>query len=99
MCNSYFKMKMYCFLTFVAATVLLACGQGHAGVNFNDFSSTAGLTLNGNAAVVGTDLRLAPAQPGRRGQRELARSGVVFERAFSQATKTRPAVPSMMTSL
>jgi hypothetical protein len=74
MCNSYFKMKIYYFLTFVAAMVLLACGQAHAGVNFNDFSSTAGLTLNGNAAGNvnnGIDpnpvLRLAPAQTGQRG--------------------------------
>jgi len=74
MCNSYFKIKIYYFLTFVAATVLLACGQAHAGVNFNDFSSTAGLTLNGNAdgnVNNGIDpnpvLRLAPAQIGQRG--------------------------------
>lgn len=67
MCNSYFKSKIYYFLTFVAATVLLACGQAHAGVNINDFSTTTALTLNGNAAVVGTDLRLAPAQTGQAG--------------------------------
>ncbi len=30
---------------------------------------------------------------------ELARSGVVFEHAFSQATKTRPSCPSLMTPL
>jgi hypothetical protein len=67
-------MKIYYFLTFVAATVLLACGQAHAGVNFNDFSSTAGLTLNGNAAGNvnnGIDpnpvLRLASAQTGQKG--------------------------------
>jgi len=29
----------------------------------------------------------------------LFRNGVIFERAFSQATKTRPSVPSIMTSL
>jgi len=60
-------MKIYYFLLFIAAFVLLACGQSHAGVNFDNFSSTAGLQLNGNAAQVGSALRIVPAAQQRAG--------------------------------
>jgi hypothetical protein len=66
-------MKL-CYIMIFVAAMLLTCGQVHAGVNFNDFSGTAGLTLNGNAAGNvnnGIDpnpvLRLAAAQTGQVG--------------------------------
>jgi len=43
--------------------------------NYGDFSSTAGLHLNGNAAVVGTALRLAPAINSQRGSAFLTDAG------------------------
>lgn len=59
-------------LGFIAALCALAVSTGaSAGTisfSFPNFSSTAGLTLNGNAAVVGgTDLRLAPATTNQGG--------------------------------
>ena len=51
-----------------AAMSLAVCTSASASVIlFNDFSSTAGLTINGNAANVGTVLRLAPALQSQRG--------------------------------
>ncbi len=49
-----------------AALVALCAGPaGAQSFSYPDFSSTAGLTLLGNAAVSGTDLRLTPALEGQ----------------------------------
>ncbi|MDX1486652.1 MAG: L-type lectin-domain containing protein [Acidiferrobacterales bacterium] len=50
-----------------AALALAFAGTASASIIFTDFSSTAGLTLNGNAATVGPVLRLAPSSIGQRG--------------------------------
>ncbi len=59
---------------FTLATMVIALGSLNAHavtVNYNDFSSTAGLTLNGSAGVVNTSdgdvMRLTPAVVGRNG--------------------------------
>jgi len=46
---------------FVATLVMASSGLG-AGVNFPDFSSVAGLSINGDAAQAGDELRLTEAQ-------------------------------------
>src|SRR3569832_2208642 len=52
----------------VAACILTLAGQaGAAVISYPDFSSVAGLTLNGNAAQVGNVLRLTPANYGDSG--------------------------------
>ena len=52
----------------VAACILTLAGQaGAAVISYPDFSSVAGLTLNGNAAQVGNVLRLTPANYGESG--------------------------------
>jgi len=52
----------------VAACILALAGQaGAAVISYPDFSSVAGLTLNGNAAQVGNVLRLTPANYGESG--------------------------------
>lgn len=55
--------------TLLASAVLLAfAGQSQATLlSFPDFSSTSGLTLNGNAAQVGNVLRVTPANFGQAG--------------------------------
>ena len=55
--------------TLLASAVLLAfAGQSQAALlSFPDFSSTSGLTLNGNAAQVGNVLRVTPANFGQAG--------------------------------
>ncbi|HCZ13897.1 MAG TPA: PEP-CTERM sorting domain-containing protein [Candidatus Accumulibacter sp.] len=51
-----------------AACILTLAGQaGAAVISYPDFSSVAGLTLNGNAAQVGNVLRLTPADYGQSG--------------------------------
>ena len=57
------------FQTLLASAVLLAfAGQSQAALlSFPDFSSTSGLTLNGNAAQVGNVLRVTPANFGQAG--------------------------------
>lgn len=55
-------------LVSAAALALTTVGANAALViNYADFSSTAGLTLNGNAAQVGNVLRVTPALPGQAG--------------------------------
>lgn len=48
-------------ITFTAAASTLAVSTANATIVYTDFSSTAGLQLNGSAAQVGTVLRLTPA--------------------------------------
>lgn len=54
-----------------ALTLAAACfstgAQAAVVLNYSDFSSTAGLTLNGNAAQVGDVLRVTPAIDGQAG--------------------------------
>ena len=56
-------------LSAVIAIVTLGLGlqAGAAVISFPDFSSTAGLTLNGSAAAVGNVLRVTPAIDGQAG--------------------------------
>jgi hypothetical protein len=49
------------------AAFVLASLSASADFTYNDFSSTAGLQLNGNAAQVGNVLRLTPALAGQSG--------------------------------
>ena len=67
MFNSHFKINTSCLFVLAATTALLTCGQAHAGINFSDFSSTAGLQLNGNAAQAGNALRIVPASSSQAG--------------------------------
>jgi hypothetical protein len=60
------------FLTPVCALALLAVGPGSASLqattlNYPDFSSVAGLQINGNAAQVGNVLRVTPSLPSQSG--------------------------------
>ena len=50
----------------VATLVMASSGLG-AGVSFHNFSSVAGLTINGDSAKVGNELRLTEAQPDQVG--------------------------------
>lgn len=62
-------MKQMNLKSWMAALALAGSASAQAGVvlSFNDFSSTAGLTLNGNAAQVGNVLRVTPAIDGQAG--------------------------------
>ena len=44
-----------------AAAAIIAPTASAAAINFNDFSSVAGLSINGNASQVGNELQLTPA--------------------------------------
>ncbi|MBI5688732.1 MAG: hypothetical protein HZC55_01445 [Verrucomicrobia bacterium] len=52
---------------FIAPAFALAVTAQATTITYNDFNSTAGLTLNGNAARVGDVLRLTPATTGQSG--------------------------------
>ncbi|MCP9474107.1 MAG: hypothetical protein NNA19_02515 [Nitrospira sp.] len=58
-------------MSMAVACAALTLGQGEAEaviiINYPDFSSVAGLTLNGNAAQVGNVLRVTPAIGGQSG--------------------------------
>lgn len=61
-------MKSWIRSAFAAAAALLATHAGAAVViSYPDFSSVAGLTINGNAAQVGSVLRVTPAAGGQAG--------------------------------
>lgn len=61
-------MKNLFKLTAIAGGFLLATQAGAAiVVDYPNFSSVAGLTLNGNAAQVGSVLRVTPAINGQSG--------------------------------
>lgn len=61
-------MKSWIRSAFAAAAALLATHAGAAVViSYPDFSSVAGLTINGNAAQVGSVLRVTPAAFGQAG--------------------------------
>lgn len=53
-------MTMHTLTRALAATALFSTGLHATTINYPNFSSTAGLTLNGNAAQAGSDLRLTP---------------------------------------
>lgn len=55
-------MRIAAALVGLVATLVMASSGLGAGVNFPDFSSVAGLTLNGASAKVGDELRLTEAQ-------------------------------------
>jgi hypothetical protein len=54
-------MKILNQIAAVACGIALAGQAGAAVISYTDFSSTAGLTLNGSAAQVGSVLRVTPA--------------------------------------
>ena len=60
-------MKIFNLLATAACGVLLAAPASAAVINYADFSSVAGLTLNGNAAQVGNVLRVTPADYSQAG--------------------------------
>lgn len=60
-------MKILNQLAAVACGIALAGQAGAAVISYTDFSSVAGLTLNGNAAQVGNVLRVTPANYGQSG--------------------------------
>jgi hypothetical protein len=60
-------MKILSQLAAVACGIALAGQAGAAVISYTDFSSVAGLTLNGNAAQVGNVLRVTPANFGQSG--------------------------------
>lgn len=64
-----FKKKVYTriFTLGVLGFLILIPSLASASFTFPNFSSTAGLTLNENAAMSGTALRLTPALVGQRG--------------------------------
>lgn len=51
----------------VAVAALLTAAAAHADVTYTDFTGATGLALNGDAAIVGARLRVAPAATNRRG--------------------------------
>jgi Legume lectin domain/PEP-CTERM motif len=63
------EAKMKTWISAIAAVALSASvlPAGAAVINYVDFSSVAGLTLNGNAAQVGNVLRVTPANFGQSG--------------------------------
>lgn len=75
----------------LAAAVLAGAagaGTGSPAIGYTDFSSVAGLTLNGDAAQAGSALRLAPAASLRRGS---AWSAAPLETGRSFSTRFRVA--------
>lgn len=60
-------MKILNQLAAVACGIALASQAGAAVINYSDFPSVAGLTLNGSAAQVGNVLRVTPANYGQSG--------------------------------
>ena len=63
-----FTKRAFCARALSAALFLMIAGAGlQAQITFNNFSSTAGLTLNGSAAQFGNVLRLTPAAQGQAG--------------------------------
>lgn len=60
-------MRVVSYLALAAAVLGVASEAQAAVINYVDFSSTAGLTINGNAAQVGNRLRVTPALPGQAG--------------------------------
>ena len=60
-------MKVIKQLATVACGLTLVGQAGAAVISYPDFSSVAGLTLNGNAAQVGNVLRVTPANYGQSG--------------------------------
>ncbi|MBU1224482.1 MAG: PEP-CTERM sorting domain-containing protein [Gammaproteobacteria bacterium] len=60
-------MKILNQLAAVACGIALAGQAGAAVINYSDFSSTAGLTLNGSATQAGSVLRVTPANFGQSG--------------------------------
>jgi hypothetical protein len=79
-------------------TLLCALSAGHANatsINYTDFSSTAGLTLNGNAAQAGNVLRLVPSVDTQLGTAYLTNavslnSTTAFSTAFEFNVTTAP---------
>jgi hypothetical protein len=67
MYDSYCKTKAYYSFALMAAMALLVCSQAQASLNFADFSDTTGLQLNGDAAQVGSSLRIVPALTSKSG--------------------------------
>jgi hypothetical protein len=60
-------MRILSQLAAVACGIALAGQAGAAVISYTDFSSVAGLTLNGDAAQVGNALRVTPANFGQSG--------------------------------
>ena len=60
-------MKMFNQLAAAACGLVLASSASAAVINYTDFSSVSGLTLNGNAAQAGNALRVTPANYGQSG--------------------------------
>lgn len=60
-------MKRFAQIAAAACGIALAGQAGAAVISYADFSSVAGLTLNGNAAQVGNVLRVTPANYGQSG--------------------------------
>jgi Legume lectin domain len=55
-------MRIVAALVGLVATLVMASAGLGAGVNFSDFSSVAGLSINGDSAKVGDELRLTEEQ-------------------------------------
>jgi hypothetical protein len=60
-------VKKFAIGLFVATAMGAATGASAAVINYSDFGSIAGLTLNGDAAQVGNVLRVTPALDGQSG--------------------------------
>ena len=80
-------MKVLSLATAVAALLTFSTQAGATTITYVDFSSTSGLTINGNAAQVGNVLRVTPAIDGQAGsffstQRRHARSERVIQHVF-----------------
>lgn len=61
------SITSWLLMALVAVMVTSGNGPSMAGVNYDDFSDTTGLTLNGNAAQVSNVLRIVPAQESQAG--------------------------------
>ena len=69
-----------------AAAAIIAPTASAAAINFNDFSSVAGLSINGNASQVGNELQLTPAAFGQGGS-AFSTTQVSFDQNASFSTQ------------
>jgi hypothetical protein len=82
-------MRIVAALVGLVATLVMASSGLGAGVNFPDFSSVAGLSINGDSAKVGDELRLTEAQGEQVGSVFTKRALINPAKSFKSKFKAR----------
>jgi hypothetical protein len=87
------RKRIAAALAGLVATVVMASSGLGAGVNFPDFSSVAGLSINGDSAKVGDELRLTEAQAEQVGSVFTKRTLINPAKSFKSKFKARILAP------